>query len=160
MQNVNTTWYTDDPDFTVCFQRTVLVWTPCAVLWAFSLLDIFYIKKAMNRNVPWSVLNVSKLIVTAALILLTILDLCMAASRNSEGVIFPVDYYTPVIKIVSFVSSTLPYRFVTTALIIVIVGIDLCWYIAHLQQTERPANFGAAVSVLVFTFHLQHTTMS
>ncbi|XP_037025227.1 multidrug resistance-associated protein 1 isoform X2 [Bradysia coprophila] len=100
--NVNTTWRTDNPDFTVCFQRTVLVWTPCAVLWVFSLLDIFYIRKAMNRNVPWNALNVSKLIGTGALILLTIVDLCMAASRNSEGIIFPVDIYTPIIKIVSF----------------------------------------------------------
>lgn len=107
MQNATTTWYTNDPDFTECFQRTVLVWTPCAVLWAFSLLDIFYIKKAMNRNVPWGVLNISKLIGTAALLLLTIVDLCMAASRNSEGIIYPVDFYTPVIKIVSFVSCSL-----------------------------------------------------
>lgn len=58
----------------------------------------------MNRNVPWSILNVSKLIITGALILLTIIDLCMAASYNSRGNIYPVDYYTPLIKIVSFVS--------------------------------------------------------
>lgn len=104
LQNVSKTWYTENPDFTVCFQRTALVWTPCAVLWVFSLLDLFYIKKAMNRNVPWGVLNVSKLILTGALILLTVVDLCMAASHNSSGNIYPVDFYTPVIKIVTFVS--------------------------------------------------------
>lgn len=104
-QNVNTTWYTENPDLTVCFQRTVLVWTPCAILWGFALLDLFYIKKAMNRNIPWGVLNVSKLIITGALILLTVVDLCMAARHNSEGKIYRVDFYTPVIKIVSFVSQ-------------------------------------------------------
>lgn len=104
-QNVNITWYTENPDLTVCFQRTVLVWTPCAILWGFALLDLFYIKKAMNRNIPWGVLNVSKLMITGALILLTIVDLCMAASHNSDGNIYRVDFYTPVIKIVSFVSQ-------------------------------------------------------
>lgn len=104
-QNLNTTWYTEYPDFTVCFQRTVLVWTACAVLWVFSLLDLFYIKNAMNRNIPWGVLNVSKLIITGALILLTVVDLCMAASHNSDGNIYPVDFYTPAIKIVTFVSK-------------------------------------------------------
>lgn len=64
----------------------------------------------MNRNVPWGVLNVSKLILTGALILLTIVDLCMAASYNSNGYIYPVDFYTPVIKILSFVSSILSLR--------------------------------------------------
>lgn len=59
----------------------------------------------MNRNVPWGVLNISKLIITGALILLTIVDLCMAASHNKDENIFPVDFYTPAIKIVTFVSS-------------------------------------------------------
>lgn len=59
----------------------------------------------MNRNVPWGVLNISKLVLTGALILLTIVDLCMAARYNSQGIIFRVDFYTPLIKIVTFVSS-------------------------------------------------------
>ncbi len=90
LQNVNTTWRTTDPDFTICFQRTVLVWTPCAILWVFSLLDLFYIKKAMNRNVPWGWVNVSKLIITAALILLTVIDLCMAASYNITAMVISI----------------------------------------------------------------------
>nr|XP_037846032.1 translation initiation factor IF-2-like [Chlorocebus sabaeus] len=30
----NVTWYTSNPDFTKCFQNTVLVWVPCFYLWA------------------------------------------------------------------------------------------------------------------------------
>lgn len=107
LQDVDLTWNTENPDLTVCFQRTVLVWTPCAILWGFALLDLFYIKKAMNRNIPWGVLNVSKLVLTGALILLTVIDLCMAASYNSNGNIYPVDFYTPAIKIATFVSVLL-----------------------------------------------------
>lgn len=72
----------------------------------------------MNRNVPWGVLNVSKLILTGALILLTVVDLCMAASHNSSGNIYPVDFYTPVIKIVTFVSIVDRWRGIPVSLFI------------------------------------------
>lgn len=58
----------------------------------------------MNRNVPWSWVNVSKLTITALLVILTFVDLGLAIGRRAESYIFPVDFYTPVIKIVTFVS--------------------------------------------------------
>lgn len=103
-QNNNKTWHTEDPDLTVCFERTVLVWIPCAFLWIFLILEVIYIKHSMDRNVPWGVLNCSKLVFTGALILLTIVDLCMAISLHNNSYIFLVDYYTPLIKIITFVS--------------------------------------------------------
>ncbi|XP_058451153.1 multidrug resistance-associated protein 1 isoform X1 [Malaya genurostris] len=97
----NLTWYTDDPDLTPCFQQTVLVWTPCAFLWLFSLIELYYLRNSRNRNVPWSIVNVSKLIVISVLIVLTIVDLIKAIS--TEGPVAPVYFYTPTIKIASFV---------------------------------------------------------
>ena len=58
----------------------------------------------MNRNIPFSFWNITKLLINAALIFLTIVDLFMAIGRQNEVNIFPVDFYTPAIKIVSFVS--------------------------------------------------------
>lgn len=99
------TWNTEDPDFTSCFQRTVLVWVPCAFLWLFSFLEIVYIKSSINRNVPYGFLNVTKLILTGALILLSIIDLVVAIVNNEDEDVFAVDYYTPAIKIATFVST-------------------------------------------------------
>lgn len=59
----------------------------------------------MNRNVPWSIFNISKLLTTAALIILTLVDLGSAINRQNDIKMFPVDFYTPVIKIASFVSK-------------------------------------------------------
>lgn len=59
----------------------------------------------MNRNVPWGVLNISKLVFTAALVILTAVDLIMAVNSRMEAHIYPVDFYTPIIKIVTFVST-------------------------------------------------------
>lgn len=97
------TWNTNDPDFTPCFQHTVLIWIPCLFLWIFSFLDIFYIKNSINRNVPWSVFSVSKLVLTSALILLTLVDVIIVFS-NSASEVYPVDLYMPAIKIATFVS--------------------------------------------------------
>ncbi|XP_072838914.2 multidrug resistance-associated protein 1 [Pogona vitticeps] len=43
----NLTWYTENPDFTPCFQNTVLVWIPCIYLWA---CFPFYFVSLRNRN--------------------------------------------------------------------------------------------------------------
>ncbi|XP_058815258.1 multidrug resistance-associated protein 1 isoform X5 [Topomyia yanbarensis] len=96
----NLTWYTNDPDLTPCFQQTVLVWAPCAFLWVFSLIELYYLRNSRNRNVPWSVINVSKLVVISVLLVLTLVDLIKAIS--TEGEVAPVYFYTPTIKIASF----------------------------------------------------------
>lgn len=69
------------------------------------ILDVVYIKHSMNRNVPWGTINLGKLILTGALILLTALDLFITTCLKKSELSFPVDYYTPLIKISSFVSS-------------------------------------------------------
>lgn len=58
----------------------------------------------MNRNIPWGWFNITKLVGTGALILLTFIDLIMAISRQHDENIFAVDFYTPAIKIATFVS--------------------------------------------------------
>lgn len=107
VQDLNVTWYTDNPDFTPCFQQTALVWFPCAFLWLFTPLEIVYIKNSVNRNVPYGFLNTSKLIITGALIILSIIDLAIAVIFNGKGTLYPVLYVTPVIKIATFVSTPL-----------------------------------------------------
>nr|XP_040235084.1 multidrug resistance-associated protein 1 isoform X7 [Anopheles coluzzii] len=99
--DLNLTWYTDDPDLTPCFQQTVLVWAPCAFLWLFSFLELYYLRKSANKDVPWSFVNVSKLLVIGSLIVLTIVDLAKAIS--TDGISAPLFYYTPVIKLASFI---------------------------------------------------------
>lgn len=103
------TWYTNDPDFTPCFQQTVLIWLPCAFLWLFSFLEIVYIRNSINRNIPYGFLNVSKLLLTGALIILSIVDLIVAIANNDSEPVFAVDYYTPAIKIATFVSKRLRF---------------------------------------------------
>lgn len=109
LQNWTVTWDTDDPDFTGCFEKTVLVWIPCLFLWTFASLEVYYILSSKKRNIPWNFLNVSKIIVTTLLILLSFSDLVtnVAYSESETFDVYNVDIYTPVIKLLSFVSILL-----------------------------------------------------
>ncbi|KAJ8982897.1 hypothetical protein NQ317_004327 [Molorchus minor] len=107
--NINVTWNTDDPDFTKCFEKTVLVWAPCLFLWAFSCLEVYYILNSKRWNIPWSWINVSKLIVTGVLAILTLSDLVVAFKSDE---VYRVDIYTPLIKLFTFLPTKLfPHYF-------------------------------------------------
>lgn len=98
------TWYTEDPDLTPCFQKTVLVWVPCIFLWTFSVFEVFYILNSKKRDIPWNFLNILKSAVTALLIILTAVDLITAVNGADETPLYNVHIYTPLIKIFTFVS--------------------------------------------------------
>ncbi|KAI8125136.1 Multidrug resistance-associated protein 1 [Lucilia cuprina] len=103
----NETWYTVDPDFTPCFEQTVLVWAPCAFLWLFSIFDFYYLKASLDKNIPWNKLNISKLLLTLSLLVLTAVDFIMAmvykADNDTADLIYPVHIWTPVIKFATFI---------------------------------------------------------
>ncbi|XP_037822339.1 multidrug resistance-associated protein 1 isoform X12 [Lucilia sericata] len=101
------TWNTEDPDFTPCFEQTVLVWAPCAFLWLFSIFDFYYLKASLDKNIPWNKLNISKLLLTLSLLVLTAVDFIMAmvykADNDTADLIYPVHIWTPVIKFATFI---------------------------------------------------------
>ncbi|XP_034949722.1 multidrug resistance-associated protein 1 isoform X2 [Chelonus insularis] len=100
--DTNLTWYTEDPDLTLCFQKTVLVWTPCVFLWAFSFLEAYYLISSKKRDVPYTWKFFAKGFITVILILLSVVDLGMAIYQSYSNIVYNVDYYTPIIKIVTF----------------------------------------------------------
>ena len=101
-QDKNLTWETDNPTLTPCFEQTALVYAPCALLWSFTLLEIYSMRQSYDKNIRVNFLNISKLILTALITIITICDLVYAMTY--DGPTYAVHYYTPVIKIATFVS--------------------------------------------------------
>nr|CAD7197173.1 unnamed protein product [Timema douglasi] len=100
LQDANLTWYTEVPDITPCFQKTVLVWLPCAVLWAACPLETFYILSSKTRDIPWNFHNVSQMILTSTLILLSLVDFGAAIYWYTNGYeVYSVAYYSPAVKV-------------------------------------------------------------
>lgn len=79
---------------------------PCLFLWTFASLEVYYILNSKKRNIPWNWLNITKVLLTIVLILLSFTDLVtnLAYSESAEFTVYNVDIYTPVIKALSFVS--------------------------------------------------------
>lgn len=108
------TWTTEDPDFTPCFQLTILVWVPCAILFLLTPLEIYYFLKTRYRNIPWGLLNISKLLLILAIVGLSVLDLTFAIRMTESQGLYSVHIVTPIIKIVTFVSNIIfPYNFLS-----------------------------------------------
>ncbi|XP_072760182.1 multidrug resistance-associated protein 1 isoform X1 [Anoplolepis gracilipes] len=105
--DANLTWYTNDPDLTECFQRTILIWIPCVFLWVFSVMEAFYLINSKRRNVPYTWLFISKQVLTVALIILSIVEIIMALVASGHRMVYSVEYYTPFIKIVTFILASI-----------------------------------------------------
>ena len=106
-QDLNLTWYTNSPDLTPCFEKTVLTWIPCGFLWVVLASDIYNSVTSRATNVPWSPLSVAKYIMAALLIVEEAVKLAFSIGRQDQGyIVYPVDTYTPLIKIATYVSNT------------------------------------------------------
>uniref|UniRef100_A0A336KSQ1 ABC-type glutathione-S-conjugate transporter n=1 Tax=Culicoides sonorensis TaxID=179676 RepID=A0A336KSQ1_CULSO len=106
--NSTLTWYSDYPELTKCFEQTVLIWAPCAFLWIFLPLEISYMKNSPTKDIPFSFWNLSKIILNVAIVILAVIDLALAIkykSNDDPQIIFPVHFYTPIIKIVTIILS-------------------------------------------------------
>ena len=73
--NSNLTWYTETPQFTECFQTTVLTYIPAAVFIATSIIDIYNCIHSKVRNIPWSAPLITKIVLTSLCILVAVIEI-------------------------------------------------------------------------------------
>ncbi|KAF4792003.1 Multidrug resistance-associated protein 1 [Turdus rufiventris] len=64
----NLTWHTEDPDFTPCFQNTVLLWIPCVYLWLCFPVYALYLRRHDRGYIQVSNLNKAKTLLATFLI--------------------------------------------------------------------------------------------
>lgn len=97
----NLTWTSGVLEFTTCFQDTVLVWTPLAVLWLSCGIDFHYIKRSRYQDISWNSLNIFKTVILIALIGLSLIDLIFVSVLNE---VFIVSILNPILYVATFVS--------------------------------------------------------
>lgn len=98
----NLTWNnTAQPDFTPCFQETVLTWLPCLVLWFFTPLDVINVYRSERRYIPVTLLNLFKTFLATVLCMLSVAELIETLTKNESEVAL-VDYVTPIIKSLTY----------------------------------------------------------
>ncbi|XP_076338586.1 multidrug resistance-associated protein 1-like isoform X2 [Tachypleus tridentatus] len=62
IQDLQTSWYTDWPDLTPCFQQTILIYVPCGFLWLAVPVELFRTRRMKDWNPPWTLLNIVKFV--------------------------------------------------------------------------------------------------
>lgn len=92
--------YSKTPDFTFCFQYTLLIWTPCLLLWFAAPVWVFKLTKRNFFRLPISWLFVGKITSIILLILIELINLGLAF-ENSSNV---AHYMTPVLLISTYVT--------------------------------------------------------
>eukprot|EP00095_Tigriopus_kingsejongensis_P003831 maker-scaffold2698_size13172-snap-gene-0.2 protein:Tk03831 transcript:maker-scaffold2698_size13172-snap-gene-0.2-mRNA-1 annotation:"multidrug resistance-associated protein 1 isoform x1" len=103
--DANLTWYTTDPDFTACFHKSVISWTPCFLFLILVPWEARKCFKSVNRNIPWSLFSVSKVVLTLGLLVISVVELIylFVDSDNVHG----VDYLTAAVFILTYLISLL-----------------------------------------------------
>uniref|UniRef100_A0A336KB87 ABC-type glutathione-S-conjugate transporter n=1 Tax=Culicoides sonorensis TaxID=179676 RepID=A0A336KB87_CULSO len=62
-------------------------------------IEIFYMKKKVNKNISFNYLYISKIVFSAAIVILSCIDLSLAMQyKNKVDGILPIHFYTPLIK--------------------------------------------------------------
>uniref|UniRef100_A0A914V1R6 ABC-type glutathione-S-conjugate transporter n=2 Tax=Plectus sambesii TaxID=2011161 RepID=A0A914V1R6_9BILA len=94
------------PNFSVCFQHTVLIWAPCAFFWILVPLLIFQIVREKSPPLPWTFLLSAKLVLTLFLIIDVAFVLATAIAEAARGEnTSPVYYVAPALLLVTMLAK-------------------------------------------------------
>ncbi|XP_053133014.1 multidrug resistance-associated protein 1-like [Hemicordylus capensis] len=103
----NATWYTEHPDFTKCFQNTVLLWIPCTYLWACFPIYFIYLRRHDRGYIQMSHLNKAKTALGLLLWLVCWADLFYSFwERNHNIFQAPVFLVSPTIMGITMLLAT------------------------------------------------------
>ncbi|XP_059510179.1 multidrug resistance-associated protein 1 isoform X2 [Stegostoma tigrinum] len=83
--DLNKTWYTDNPDFTHCFQITILVWIPCIYIWICFPFYFLFLRYRDRGYIRMSLLNKIKTALGFVLWIVCWTDLFYAFWERSQG---------------------------------------------------------------------------
>ncbi|OBS72248.1 hypothetical protein A6R68_13179, partial [Neotoma lepida] len=86
----NITWHTSSPDFTKCFQNTVLTWVPCFYLWSCFPLYFLYLSRHDRGYIQMTHLNKAKTVLGFLLWIICWADLFYSFWERHQGVLAPV----------------------------------------------------------------------
>ncbi|XP_041062098.1 multidrug resistance-associated protein 1 isoform X2 [Carcharodon carcharias] len=138
----NKTWYTDNPDFTRCFQLTILVWIPCIYIWICFPFYFLFLRYHDRGYIRMSILNKIKTVLGFVLWLICWTDLFYTFWERSEGLgQAPVYIVSPAILGVTMVSHIDVFRDTTFYLyfVLVLIGFVLSCL------TDQPPLFSESV---------------
>ena len=103
--DLNLTWYNKDPDFTHCFQSTVLIYVPALLFVSFLPFKFWTWENKKKGCVPWTPIIIARLALNLALIVINLIQFVMEMvwldkTRPISNII------APVVLVVTFLLAT------------------------------------------------------
>ncbi|XP_022256651.1 canalicular multispecific organic anion transporter 2-like, partial [Limulus polyphemus] len=106
--DLQVTWYTNQPDFTPCFHNSILIWMPCIFLWLLIPVEVTRTKNLTGPPLPWTLLTISRLLLSLGLVVLTSTELILKIKLQKEGeAVYGVEFCSAYTKIITFVLVSL-----------------------------------------------------
>nr|XP_023396693.1 multidrug resistance-associated protein 1 isoform X3 [Loxodonta africana] len=103
----NVTWYTSNPDFTKCFQNTVLVWVPCIYLWGCFPFYFLHLSRHDRGYIQMTHLNKAKTALGFLLWIVCWADLFYSFWERSRGMLLaPVFLVSPTLLGITMLLAT------------------------------------------------------
>ncbi|XP_030780788.1 multidrug resistance-associated protein 1 isoform X2 [Rhinopithecus roxellana] len=122
----NVTWYTSNPDFTKCFQNTVLVWVPCFYLWACFPFYFLYLSRHDWGYIQMTLLNKTKTALGFLLWIVCWADLFYSFWERSRGIFLaPVFLVSPTLLGITMDAQVDLFRDITFYVYFSLVLIEL-----------------------------------
>lgn len=106
--DLDTIWRTDDPDFTACFQNTVLTWVPAGFLLLASPFELSAWLSSKCPRIPFTPLNIIKLLLSLALVIICILEIVYLDKwTGSETTASDAQYLGEAVMMAAYLASAL-----------------------------------------------------
>ena len=96
--DLDLTWYSDNPDFTACFHKTVLVYLPAAIFLLLLPLELYLQGHSSRRKIPWTPVNILRLLLAGLLLLVNLVELVVVVG---EEALVAVDLTASLVRLVS-----------------------------------------------------------
>ncbi|EJY57511.1 AAEL017209-PA [Aedes aegypti] len=109
LRDASLTWRPEDPDLTFWFQRIILQWVPCFLLFLFTFYEVYGIVTSRYRDIPWNWLNISKIVIT--FMLMTLRGLTMIVNYHNQQDVFDVQILVAVFNALAYITTIALYYF-------------------------------------------------
>ncbi|ESO87141.1 hypothetical protein LOTGIDRAFT_107213, partial [Lottia gigantea] len=97
---VNTT----DPDFTPCFQKTVLTWTPCVFLIFSAIVRVISLYGVRKHSITWTWLSKVRIFLGALIGIMNLMEFLYSLQEYADNIILPVVYFlTPLVVFITMI---------------------------------------------------------
>ena len=97
-------WHAAVPDFSVCLQKTVLIWLPCGFLWLATPLLVYTLLKSKHVGIPHTLLNMVASILSLGLTVFALFDLIFFTALESGTL---VDILDPILRTMTWILVTI-----------------------------------------------------